>query len=216
MATRSRIGILNKDGSILAHYCHSDGYFSHNGRLLHDHWTDRKQIQKLGDMSVLGEVIGKKHDFNWMDAILDKHRKAGTDGWEEVKADARNKMCLFYKRDRAEKGDLAPKLYASIDEFIASGDAEEYLYVYDDNRACWLGCATPYQCTAADLQWHLLSDLHAAEWEDGRDDDGNNPKVRVVPLVDDALADAIAATAPTAANDDEDLDVDDPAARAMF
>lgn len=218
MATRSRIGILHKDGSILAHYCHSDGYFSHNGRILEDHWQNRAAIQKLidlGDMSVLGPKLGKKHDFDWRSGYEKAPGEDYAAMFDRINQDERAEWCLFYKRDRGEKGDLKPKRYASIHEFAASGDAEEFLYLWDENRGCWIGCATPYQGSVQDYQFHLLSDLKAADWEDGRDDDGENPKVRVIPLFESAAAVALPSL-PVAANDPEPIDMDDPAARAIF
>jgi hypothetical protein len=67
MATRSKIGMLQPDGSILAVYCHWDGYPSHNGKILNAHYTERSKVQELmdlGDLSSLGPEIGEKHDFD--------------------------------------------------------------------------------------------------------------------------------------------------------
>jgi len=54
MATRSRIGIELKDGSILSAYHHWDGYPEWLGRILKTHYNSREQAAKLidgGDMS---------------------------------------------------------------------------------------------------------------------------------------------------------------------
>ena len=54
MATRSRIGIELKDGSILSAYHHWDGYPQWLGRILNTHYTSREQAADLidgGDMS---------------------------------------------------------------------------------------------------------------------------------------------------------------------
>jgi len=54
MATRSRIGIELKDGSILSSYHHWDGYPSWLGRILSTHYNTREQAADLidgGDMS---------------------------------------------------------------------------------------------------------------------------------------------------------------------
>lgn len=62
MSTRSRIGKLNPDGSILSVYCHSDGYGV--GETLKEHYTDIKKIDALlalGDISSLAaEICGIK------------------------------------------------------------------------------------------------------------------------------------------------------------
>ena len=54
MATRSRIGIELKDGSILSAYHHWDGYPAWLGRILTTHYNTREQAADLidgGDMS---------------------------------------------------------------------------------------------------------------------------------------------------------------------
>lgn len=67
MGTRSSIGIQNEDGTILAAYCHWDGYPSHNGALLLEHYNTEEKVRELlsfGNISSLGEKIGTKHDFS--------------------------------------------------------------------------------------------------------------------------------------------------------
>jgi len=125
MSTRSRIGILHADGSIDAHYCHSDGYFDHNGRILHEHYQDVAKIQELidlGDMSVLGPEIGEKHDFEWMSQ--EYFSKGDHSGYAN---DPRGKMCLFYNRDRGENVG-PPAHYSGLLAFGA--DFEEYAYLW--------------------------------------------------------------------------------------
>jgi hypothetical protein len=59
--------MLQPDGSILAVYCHWDGYPSHNGKILNAHYTERSKVQELmdlGDLSSLGPEIGEKHNFD--------------------------------------------------------------------------------------------------------------------------------------------------------
>lgn len=165
MSTRSRIGIKRTDGSIDLIYCHSDGYFLHNGQLLHKHWQDKAKVEQMlakGDMSVLGEVVGKKHDFDWV-----MNFPPGADGhidWDAVWADPRHKMCRFYMRDRGEK-DLHAQHFDNLE--AAAGVFEEYLYLWDETRDAWIGCRTPRQCSPATLDWYLLSDLAEIEFEGG-------------------------------------------------
>jgi hypothetical protein len=57
MATRSRIAIEKQDGTVDSIYCHWDGYLSHNGKILFNHY-DNEKLEKLiglGDISTLGE-----------------------------------------------------------------------------------------------------------------------------------------------------------------
>lgn len=57
MTTRSRIGILNTDGSIDSIYCQCDGYPEYVGRILMEHYRAEEQIRQLiglGDLDILG------------------------------------------------------------------------------------------------------------------------------------------------------------------
>ena len=47
MATRSRIGIENEDGTVSSVYCHWDGYPSGNGRTLVEYYSDREKVKEL-------------------------------------------------------------------------------------------------------------------------------------------------------------------------
>lgn len=67
MATRSRIGIQNQDGTVSSIYCHYDGYPSHNGAILEEHFSNREKLQQLielGDISSLGETTDKTQAYH--------------------------------------------------------------------------------------------------------------------------------------------------------
>ena len=69
MATRSRIGIELKDGSILSAYHHWDGYPEWLGRILNTHYNTRDKVADLidgGDMSSC-----------WSDDVWGKDRTDG-------------------------------------------------------------------------------------------------------------------------------------------
>jgi hypothetical protein len=56
MSTRSRIAIEKQDGTVESIYCHFDGYISHNGEILQNHYSTREKMEKLielGDISSL-------------------------------------------------------------------------------------------------------------------------------------------------------------------
>lgn len=58
MSTNSNIGILYKDGTVEAIYCHWDGYFDHNGVLLYDYVKTLEQVKEMlskGDLSYIEE-----------------------------------------------------------------------------------------------------------------------------------------------------------------
>lgn len=109
MATRSHIGKKLEDGTIKYIYCHFDGYPSHNGRILKEHYRDSTKLDKLlelGDLSYLAPEIGKKQDF---DKPIDK------------------KWCLAYGRDRGEKG-TRPKNTTNFKKFCD----QDYNYLFEN------------------------------------------------------------------------------------
>jgi len=109
MATRSYIGVRNTDASVDYIYCHFDGYPDHNGKILTEHYADMDKVNalmKLGDLSVLGEQIGGKHDFN-----------KRTRGW-----------CLAYGRDRGESN-VSVKT-GDYKELINDQNVD-YVYIFD-------------------------------------------------------------------------------------
>jgi predicted CxxxxCH...CXXCH cytochrome family protein len=120
MSTRSRIGIVNSDGTITSIYCHFDGYPSGVGATLVEHWTDPDKVKALialGDISSLREEVGG----SWSD---EKVRQA-------MDADPRSKWTLAYGRDRGEEGTEA-MVHAGMQKYLADGFncGAEYIYLY--------------------------------------------------------------------------------------
>ena len=106
MATRSRIGIELKDGSILSAYHHWDGYPTWLGRILTTHYNTREQAADLidgGDMSSC-----------WTDTVWGENR---TDG---------NKYGPEYYSARGEN--CPPRYDQTREEFLSNG--EEYSYIF--------------------------------------------------------------------------------------
>jgi hypothetical protein len=117
MATRSRIAIENQDGTVSSIYCHNDGYPSHNGCILNDHYPDREKVEKLialGSISSLAPEVEPTgpHSFD--------RPQSGT--------------VVAYHRDRGE--DLHTRTDKSIDSFVTS-DVEEYGYIMT-KEGSWL------------------------------------------------------------------------------
>ena len=127
MGTRSTIGVVDENGFVKAIYCHWDGYPEHNGRILRDHYNTPSKILKLialGDLSVLGPEIGRKHAFSEFE-LPEVERgvyRALTEGW-----------CTAYGRDRGEKGTKAQK-YKDIFEFIGDDRGQDFTYVYVNGK----------------------------------------------------------------------------------
>ena len=109
MATRSYIGVRNTDSSVDYIYCHFDGYPEHNGKILTEHYSNINRVNellKLGDLSVLGQFIGEKMDFD--KRIQD--------------------TCLAYGRDRGESN--VGMKNSGYDELITDRNVD-YVYVFD-------------------------------------------------------------------------------------
>lgn len=115
MATRSRIGKANADGTVTSVYCHWDGYPSYTGQLLQTCYTDEQVVDKLianGDLSYLSTKIDptpdSKHSFDTPE-----------DG-----------VCVYYGRDRKEPN-TEPQTSATELEYFSEGIADvDYLYLY--------------------------------------------------------------------------------------
>ena len=114
MATRSRIGIELKDGSILSAYHHWDGYPQWLGRILTNHYNSREQAAELidgGDMSSC-----------WNDTI-----------WGEERTDGQKYGPEYYSQ-RGE--DCPPRLDNTLEEYLSDG--EEYSYIFrNDEWVCY-------------------------------------------------------------------------------
>ena len=126
MSTRSRIGVLNPDGSVTSVYCHWDGYPEWNGVLLRDYYSDAESVAKLvsmGSISALRKRIeptpGEKHTFD----------------------DPLGDVTISYHRDRGEKMEK-PQVDPTVADYIAQTDRdawEEYVYLWDGNKwKCWV------------------------------------------------------------------------------
>lgn len=105
MSTRSFIGIQNEDGSVEVIYCHFDGYPSHNGEILINHYNDESKVRELismGGMSSLDKTIDE---------------------------------CEFYVRDRGEDmNENKSEIVNTLEEFKKdSSKLVDYIYIFDKN-----------------------------------------------------------------------------------
>ena len=109
MATRSTIALEYLDGTIGQIYCHWDGYLSHNGKRLLEHWKSPAKVQEminLGDLSSLGAEIGVKHQY------------------DTNKED----VCTFYGRDMGED-DVSARQFESFEDYVNNHEYQEYDYI---------------------------------------------------------------------------------------
>ena len=111
MATRSRIGIELKNGSVLSVYHHWDSYPEWLGRILKTHYNSRSLAAELidgGDMSSC-----------WTDDRWDDSGVKGVYGPQ-------------YYSQRNE--DCPPRLDADLCEYLLPDGCEEYHYIYTLNN----------------------------------------------------------------------------------
>ena len=118
MGTRSRIAIETPQG-ITSIYCHWDGYPAGVGTTLQAHYDTPAKINrlmKLGDLSALGAVIGKKIDF-------------------DSTPEQRGGQCLAYRRDRGEK-DVSAQFHADLASYTKYADEQwaEYIYLFSGGK----------------------------------------------------------------------------------
>jgi hypothetical protein len=145
MSTRSRIGIVREDGTVVSVYCHSDGYPSGVGKTLLTHYTTREKIEALvalGDLSCLGEEIGEKHDFDEYDP----------------------RQCRAYHRDRNDpfKQMTSPSVMALELGLVNSG--LEWCYLWDEVVALWGFSAVPFPADGRKgFEWEKLTPKAVAE-----------------------------------------------------
>jgi hypothetical protein len=111
MATRSNIAKVLPDGKVRVIYSHWDGYPDHHWPILTEHYNTEDKVDALldlGDVSVLGEEIGEKQDF-------DNGPVPHT--------------CLAYGRDRGEPG-----TEAVIVDSLQEAAQNEYLYWWENGE----------------------------------------------------------------------------------
>ena len=120
MGTRSTIAIEYENGFVAQIYCHWDGYLSHNGKILLEHYTEVPKIAELinlGDLSVLDKEIGVKVDFDDPSSIP-------------------NGQCISYKRDRGDS-DTGASYFNSFEEYEKDHDYQEYEYIFRQSTNTW-------------------------------------------------------------------------------
>ena len=129
MGTNSYIGMERDDGSVTYIYCHWDGYPSHNGAVLLEHYASAERMEQLlalGDISSLAARLyptqTSLHGFG---------------------SDSEDGVVVAYHRERGEKWDgVKPKEAASMTD-IPQNNGAEYIYVWrspagGDGGAYWM------------------------------------------------------------------------------
>ncbi len=146
MSTRSLIALQIDEDKYESIYCHSDGYLTHNGIILHLFYQNRKKIEELlelGNISVLAEHINpnpkEKHSF--------------------ALADRQDNVVVAYNRDRGEKGN--EKVQSRLLQILNNKEVE-YIYIFSlENN--WTYCHN-------DLNKHFTSYDKLPQFTNVKDD----------------------------------------------
>ena len=120
MATRSRIGIELKDGSILSAYHHWDGYPQWLGRILNTHYNSREQAADLidgGDMSSCWTNERWNKDLN-----------------EFGGATINNEGTEYGAQYYSQRGEDCPPRLDDLFEYLDKKNNEEYAYIWTVNN----------------------------------------------------------------------------------
>ena len=132
MGTRSTIALEFADGTVQEVYCHWDGYLSHNGAILQEHYLDPFKLRDLidlGGLSKLGPEVGVKRPFD----------NPGLYGSPEYIAfqNLYANQCTFYTRDRGER--LQVNKFKDYEDYLANHMYEEFEYILRqvNGKAVW-------------------------------------------------------------------------------
>jgi hypothetical protein len=112
MGTHASIGKVNSDGTVTSIYLHYDGYRSHCGVMLKDHYNTEEKVDALlalGALSSINPEIGEPHSFDYH---YNEHKD-----W-----------CLAYHRDRGEA--FRQDVYRNKRQWELN--AEEYGYIWEN------------------------------------------------------------------------------------
>ena len=122
MATRARIGLELKDGSVLSVYHHWDGYPEWLGRILKTHYNAKSLVEELidgGDMSSC-----------WTE---DRFSIDPTHGWKVQEYGPQ------YYSQRGE--DCPPRLDKNLSEYLQNSEEYSYVYTQEEGWLCYDTCS---------------------------------------------------------------------------
>jgi len=135
MATRSRIGIVNEDGTVSSIYCHWDGYVEGVGAYLVNFYTDRDKVKALidlGAISCLRQEVAPPPVFDTDDENVVNGEKILTKFGVMSRNHTFDKpmegVTVAYHRDRGEDY-ISPRVDKSLDDYFQD-DIEEYGYAF--------------------------------------------------------------------------------------
>lgn len=136
MGTRSNITVHRTDGKWARIYCHWDGYISYNGKILFENYKTQKkneQLVRLGYLSSLGELVGKKHPFDKPPRHVNFNYDVTNPAYLEYDKKY-GRMCTAYGRDRGEKDTKADIFDLLVDAWPEPDTDAEFIYVWTEGK----------------------------------------------------------------------------------
>jgi hypothetical protein len=134
MGTRSRVGLMQKDGTVKHSYVQYDGYVDGVGITLAHHYDKIDKVEELlsfGDMSCLEEKIHPSGIHNF-----------------EI---SENGVTLFYGRDRGESNVDAQVTTMEEFESVMFTTCIDYLYLFSEGK--WF-----VKSLIDNIGWKLVTD----------------------------------------------------------
>lgn len=138
MSTRSRIGILRKNGSIDSIFCHFDGYLDGVGEKLISYYNDLSSANKLinrGDIETL-------------------HEYADSDSFKIKKYGDGKITHSFFDDDATNWDNYKPIHSKNIDELLKK-DIEnlvQYIYLFNEQKDKWIWSNVNFDGEFRDLE----------------------------------------------------------------
>tara|TARA_Y100001937_G_scaffold55271_1_gene76178 strand:- start:644 stop:1186 length:543 start_codon:yes stop_codon:yes gene_type:complete len=115
MSTRSRIGILNSNGTVESVYCHQDGYPEYTGYFLENFYTSTKLVKLLLSQGDISNI-------------------ATSYGWDLKEQTFDNKELLSLKT-YAQRGERCPSvIHDDVMEYLKYDSCDEYKYLFSNGE----------------------------------------------------------------------------------
>lgn len=132
MSTRSRIAVLQKDGSVKSVYCHSDGYPSHVGRML---FTYHNTEEKANELVSLGWLSALYENLNPLPVAECAYYWVAGEIWKDGHSfeTPQKGVTKAYSRDRKER--LQIDVDATLEDFNKNYRLfQDYNYLFMDGK----------------------------------------------------------------------------------
>ena len=118
MSTRSTIAVEHVDGTVSQVYCHYDGYLSHNGQILVDHYDTQKKAELLVFLGSMSSLRPK--------CIPDPAKTHSS-------INPQDDVTTYYGRDNGEPF-VKPSHYPTVDNYKRNLQCEEYDYLFTEGQ----------------------------------------------------------------------------------